>query len=67
MQVRDTINIDEARRSYFSSLFPLNAGGIVPTGPTLADLQLGLDSERGSSLHSEIFHTSASAAVPAVA
>ena len=62
-QVSDTINIDDARRSYFSSLFPLNAGGIVPSGPTLADLQLGLDPRRGSSQHSDIFHTSTSAAM----
>ncbi|KAK9868292.1 hypothetical protein WJX84_005861 [Apatococcus fuscideae] len=62
MQVCDTINIDDARRSYFGSLFPLNAGGIVPTGPTLADLRLDTDHQRGSIKHSDIFHIAASTA-----
>ena len=65
VQVCDTINIDDARRSYFGSLFPLNAGGIIPTGPTLADLKLSLDPQRGSSKHENIFHTTAPAALPA--
>eukprot|EP00198_Chlamydomonas_reinhardtii_P009687 XP_001699024.1 predicted protein [Chlamydomonas reinhardtii] len=39
--ISDTLDLDAARRSYFSSLFPLNPGGIVPAGPTAADLQLG--------------------------
>ncbi|KAJ9506260.1 hypothetical protein QJQ45_014132 [Haematococcus lacustris] len=39
-QVRDTVDIDAARRSYFGNLFPLNASGIIPSGPTAADLQL---------------------------
>jgi len=28
-----------ARRSYYANLFPLNPGGIVPAGPTEADLR----------------------------
>ena len=31
-------NQDDARRSYYTNLFPLNPGGIVPAGPTPADL-----------------------------
>ena len=65
VQVQDTINIDDARRSYFGSLFPLNASGIVPTGPTLADLKLSLDPQRGSTKHDDIFHTTAPLALPA--
>lgn len=38
--VRNTIDIDGLRRSYFLQLFPLNPSGIVPTGPTETDLGL---------------------------
>ena len=31
-------DLDEARRSYYTNLFPLNPGGIVPAGPSPADL-----------------------------
>lgn len=31
-------DLDEARKSYYTNLFPLNPGGIVPAGPTPADL-----------------------------
>ena len=34
----DHFDLGLARRSYFSNLFPLNPGGIVPAGPTEADL-----------------------------
>lgn len=37
----DTVDIEDCRRSYFTSLFPLNPGGIVPSGPTVAELHLG--------------------------
>ncbi|KAK9809858.1 hypothetical protein WJX72_000438 [[Myrmecia] bisecta] len=57
MQVRDTIDIDDARCSYFNSLFPLNPGGIVPTGPTLRELDLDHDVQRGTHCMSSIFHT----------
>ncbi|KAK9805972.1 hypothetical protein WJX73_010019 [Symbiochloris irregularis] len=30
-QVRNSIDIDDARRSYFENLFPLNPGGIIPS------------------------------------
>ena len=39
-QVRDTLDIDAARSSYYTSLFPLNPSGITPSGPTAADLNL---------------------------
>lgn len=34
----DTIDIDDCRRSYYSQLFPLNPGGIVPSGPVARDV-----------------------------
>ncbi|KXZ42037.1 hypothetical protein GPECTOR_218g461 [Gonium pectorale] len=57
MQVRHTLNLDAARSSYFSSLFPLNPSGIVPSGPTAADLGLEEPAGRGagSSLHEVCF------------
>ena len=54
--MRDSIDVDGARRSYFSSLFPLNPGGIVPVGPTLADLQLDLPPERGLQTAEAVYH-----------
>ena len=36
-----TLDLDAARRSYHTSLFPLNPGGLVPLGPNAADV--GLD------------------------
>jgi hypothetical protein len=50
VQVRDTIDVDDARRSYFTQLFPLNPSGIIPAGPTLADLDLDRPAGRGSQL-----------------
>ena len=54
LQIRDTVDVDDCRRSYFKQLFPLNPGGIVPYGPTEADLKLGAPAERGSL--DEVFH-----------
>ncbi|KAL1527441.1 hypothetical protein AB1Y20_016107 [Prymnesium parvum] len=34
----DLFDLDAARRSYYTDLFPLNPGGIVPSGPSAADL-----------------------------
>ena len=34
----DTIDIDDCRRSYYSQLFPLNPGGIVPSRPLARDI-----------------------------
>ena len=34
----NTVDIDDCRRSYFLQLFPLNPGGIIPGGPTAADI-----------------------------
>lgn len=56
LQVRDTIDVDDARRSY-SELFPLNPGGIVPSGPTLKDLQMEEDPNRGPREQEAIFYT----------
>ena len=33
MQIRDTFDVDDSRRSYFSSLFPLNPGASCPPDP----------------------------------
>lgn len=46
--VQDCFDLDDARRSYFQQLFPLNPGGIVPSGPTAADLGLDVPAGRGS-------------------
>jgi len=54
--VRETVDVDGYRTSYFGQLFPLNPGGIVPVGPTAKDLGLGLDPSRGSRAHSDLFH-----------
>lgn len=49
--LQDCFDLDAARYSYFDSLFPLNPGGIIPSGPTAADLGFdrspGVDSGRG--------------------
>ena len=54
--VSETVDVDGYRSSYFGQLFPLNPGGIVPTGPTERDLGLGVDPARGSRAHSDLFH-----------
>lgn len=56
LQVSNSFDLDDARRSYFGSLFPLNPGGIIPVGPTLADLALDRDPGRGSQQADAIFH-----------
>eukprot|EP01025_Chloroclados_australasicus_P018917 TRINITY_DN20106_c0_g1_i5.p2 TRINITY_DN20106_c0_g1~~TRINITY_DN20106_c0_g1_i5.p2 ORF type:complete len:404 (-),score=29.56 TRINITY_DN20106_c0_g1_i5:376-1587(-) len=38
LQIKDTFDFDDARRSYFEQLFPLNPGGIIPAGPTFQDI-----------------------------
>lgn len=65
VQVKDTFDVDDSRRSYFSSLFPLNPGGIVPAGPTLADLRLDEDPKRGPRSTDKIFHRKAQLALAA--
>lgn len=57
VQIRTSFDLDEARRSYFTSLFPLNPGGIVPVGPTLQDLALDRESSRGSHSADALFHS----------
>jgi putative glutathione S-transferase len=67
-QVRDTVDIDGCRRSYYTNLFPLNPGGIVPSGPTAADLQLDAPAGRGSSALQDVcFMTQPAAAAAAAA
>lgn len=65
MQIKDTFDVDDSRRSYFSSLFPLNPGGIVPSGPTLADLKLDEDPKRGPKDAAQVFHRKAQLALAA--
>ncbi|KAF6254341.1 putative glutathione S-transferase [Scenedesmus sp. NREL 46B-D3] len=62
MQVPDTVDVDGCRRSYYSSLFPLNPSGIIPSGPTAADLQLDLPTGRGSHEPANMFFMTAAAA-----
>ena len=47
----DTVDVDDCRKSYFKQLFPLNPGGIIPTGPTAVELGLagGQAAEKESS------------------
>lgn len=67
LQIQDSVDVTDACRSYFSQLFPLNPGGIVPAGPTLADLDLTRAHNRGSSDVKTMFHMHVSASVsPAV-
>jgi len=47
MQIRDSFALDQAMRSYFLQLFPLNPGAILPSGPTMQDL--GLDAAASAS------------------
>ena len=54
--VRETVDVDGYRTSYFGQLFPLNPGGIVPIGPTARDLGLGVDPGRGSRAREDAFH-----------
>lgn len=63
--MKDTFDVDDSRRSYFSSLFPLNPGGIIPAGPTLADLRLDEDPKRGPQHADKIFHTAPKLALAA--
>lgn len=37
-QLLTTVDIDDCRRSYYTQLFPLNPGGIVPGGPQTHDV-----------------------------
>lgn len=41
------MDVDGFRESYFGQLFPLNPSGIIPAGPTAAQLGLGRDPGRG--------------------
>lgn len=65
LQIKDTFDVDDSRRSYFASLFPLNPGGIVPAGPTKEDLKLDEDTKRGPKDISKIFYEDRELAVAA--
>lgn len=68
LQVKDSVDVADACRSYFQQLFPLNPGGIVPAGPTLDDLKLSEAHGRGSSEMGAVFHGhNAPSATPAMA
>ncbi len=68
VQVKDSVDVADACRSYFQQLFPLNPGGIVPAGPTLDDLKLSEAHGRGSSEMGAVFHEhKAPSATPAMA
>ena len=68
VQVKDSVDVADACRSYFQQLFPLNPGGIVPAGPTLDDLKLSEAHGRGSSEMGAVFHGhNAPSATPAMA
>ncbi|GAB4820715.1 hypothetical protein N2152v2_007761 [Parachlorella kessleri] len=48
LQIPDCLDLEGARQSYHTSLFPLNPSGIVPSAPAAADLALhSLDPGRG--------------------
>ncbi len=57
--MQDCFDLEDARRSYFSQLFPLNPGGIVPSGPTAADLGLDSPPGRGPRQHDAVFYAAA--------
>lgn len=48
-----TVDIDDCRRSYFLQLFPLNPGGIIPGGPTAADILAASENKLDQSLSLE--------------
>ena len=60
----DTVDVDDCRRSYYAQLFPLNPGGIVPSGPTAAALGLGPAAAGGAAGADpgDVFHDRAVAA-----
>ena len=53
--VAETVDVRGYLASYFGQLFPLNPGGIVPTGPLERDLGLGEDPMRGGYARDEVF------------
>ena len=39
-RVADTCDLESVKQDYYGNLFPLNPGGIIPTGPDITDLLL---------------------------
>ncbi len=37
--VRDTCSLEEVKKDYYGNLFPLNPGGIIPSGPDIKNLR----------------------------
>lgn len=58
MQVSSTFNVAAAQKSYYGQLFPLNPSGLIPSGPTSADLKLGENPHRGA-LEASVVYTTA--------
>lgn len=56
VHLQDCFDLEDARRSYFQQLFPLNPGGITPSGPTAADLGFDEPAGRGSAAYEDVFH-----------
>ena len=56
LQIADCFDLEDARRSYFAQLFPLNPGGIVTSGPTAEDLGLGQPAGHGPGRLEDAFH-----------
>lgn len=52
--VQDTFDLPSAMNSYYSQLFPLNPGGIVPVTP--GEAQLGLAAPDGVLIVGSTFH-----------
>jgi len=55
--VKETLDLERAKSSYFTNLFPLNPSGIIPRSPSIEE-SMGLgrkDPNRGSLERSEIF------------
>ena len=44
--VADTCDLDAVKRDYYGNLFPLNPGGIIPSGPDITNLLHPHDRER---------------------
>jgi putative glutathione S-transferase len=52
----DTFDLEEAKRSYFQQLFPLNPSGIVPYGPDWTDLGINTSERMNQEQQQDLFH-----------
>jgi len=53
--VSTTLDVEKAKRSYFSNLFPLNPSGIIPLGPSIKELGFLENPKRGPTGKEAIF------------